>query len=73
MPHPVEQKRQETTLSVQRSDEYHEVISKVPSWLVRWGITVFFLILVMMVLGSYLIKYPDLVKVPFYLTSQQAP
>jgi len=73
MPHSVGRKEQEVESLVLRSDEYNEVISRVPSWLIRWGITVFFLMLVLMVLGSYLIKYPDIVKVPFHLTSQHAP
>ena len=30
-----------------RSSEVNEVLSKPPAWLIRWGITVFFFVLVM--------------------------
>ncbi len=56
-----------------RSEEVQELISQVPPWIMRWGITVFLAILVLLLAASYLIKYPDIVAAPFVLTSQDAP
>lgn len=60
-------------LRMQRSDELDEIISLPPSWIIRWGTTVFFIILLTLVLGSWLIHYPDLVQVPVQFTTFNAP
>ena len=45
-----------------RSSEVNEVLSQPPSWLVRWGITVFFFVLLILLGVSGFVEYPDLVK-----------
>jgi multidrug resistance efflux pump len=55
------------------SDEVEEIMGHVPRWIVRRGITVFFLILAMIATGSYFFKYPVVVSVPFELTTINAP
>jgi multidrug resistance efflux pump len=55
------------------SEEVHEIISRPPHWLVRWGITLFFALLMVLVAGCWLIKYPDIVATPFTLTATDAP
>jgi len=55
------------------SDEVKEIITEVPRWIVRWGTTVLFVVIVMFTVASWLIHYPDVVKAPFTLTSLQAP
>ena len=56
-----------------RSDEVQEILSHVPHWMIRWGITLIFL-LILMVLGlSYIIKYPDVVKPNAIVTTEQPP
>lgn len=56
-----------------RSDEVQEILSHVPHWMIRWGITLIFL-LILMVLGlSYIIKYPDVVKANAIVTTEQPP
>ncbi|MCF2491514.1 HlyD family secretion protein [Dyadobacter sp. CY347] len=55
------------------SEEVHEIISRPPNWLVNWGITLFFVLLVMLAFGSWWIRYPDVVMAPFTLTSTDAP
>ena len=56
-----------------RSEEAQEILSTVPGWIVRWGTTLFFLMIVGVVLMSYLLHYPDIIKAPFTLTSRNAP
>lgn len=60
------------SLSV-RSEEVQEIIGRPPHWIIRWGITIFFLVLVMVLVLSWLIKYPDIVGASFTLTSVNAP
>jgi hypothetical protein len=45
-----------------RSSEVNEVLSQPPSWLVSWGITVFFAIIALMIGVTWLVHYPDLIK-----------
>jgi hypothetical protein len=43
-----------------RSEEVQEIISHMPNWIVRWGITVIFASLVVLLSISWFIKYPDI-------------
>jgi len=43
------------------TEEVHDIITAPPSWIMRWGISVFFAVLVMVTGLSYFIRYPDLV------------
>lgn len=44
-----------------RSDEVQEIMSHVPHWMIRWGITLIFGIILMLIFMSWFIKYPDVV------------
>lgn len=43
------------------TEEVQDIITAPPSWIMRWGISVFFAVLVMVTGLSYFIRYPDLV------------
>lgn len=53
--------------------EMQEIISAPPPWIVRWGMSLFFLILVMLVGIAALIRYPDIVKAQLKINSENAP
>lgn len=55
------------------SDEAQEIIGSVPSWVVRWGITVVFVIFAGIVAGCYFIKYPQIVTAPITITTVNPP
>lgn len=55
--------------SLLRSKEIDEVIGRPPHWLIQWGISVFLTILVLVVILSYFIRYPETINLPFYLKS----
>ncbi|GGH03301.1 HlyD family secretion protein [Pedobacter zeae] len=55
------------------SEEVDEIITAVPSWIVRWGITLIFGILGSIVLLSSFIDYPDLVKTSLKVNCLNAP
>lgn len=44
-----------------------------PSWIIRWGITVFFVILVLIIIGSGFVKYPDIVHGVAHVTTLNPP
>lgn len=55
------------------SEEAQEIIGSVPSWVVRWGITVVFVIFAGIVAGCYFIKYPQIVTAPITITTVNPP
>lgn len=56
-----------------RSEEVHEIIGQVPGGLVRWGITVIFLVMLALLGVTWFIKYPDLLTAPVVITTTPAP
>ncbi|WP_273210926.1 HlyD family efflux transporter periplasmic adaptor subunit [Runella zeae] len=56
-----------------RSEEVEELITRIPHSLVRWGTTVIFLLVIAFFIGTWVIRYPDVVSAPFRLTSVNAP
>lgn len=56
-----------------RSEEVQEILSYVPHWMVRWGNTLFFLLIIMLVFISWFIKYPDVINAQVIVTTQIPP
>lgn len=56
-----------------RSEEVHEIMSHVPNWMIRWGISLFFGIIVLFLFLAWLIKYPDVIKGTATLTTSTPP
>ncbi|MEX2379428.1 MAG: HlyD family efflux transporter periplasmic adaptor subunit [Vicingaceae bacterium] len=56
-----------------RSDEVQEILSHVPNWMIRWGITLIFILILLGLLLSYIVKYPDVVEGQVVLTTEQPP
>lgn len=56
-----------------RSEEVQELLARPPRWLLRWGITVVFVLLLAVFAGAWLIRYPDLVRASFKLQALNAP
>lgn len=56
-----------------RSDEIQEFISNKPHFFIRWGTLLFFLILLLMTVLCWFIKYPDIVVCKASLTSINSP
>lgn len=55
------------------SEEVQEIITAVPSWLLRRGITLIFAVLISIVLLSAFIEYPDIVRTSLKVNSMNAP
>jgi multidrug resistance efflux pump len=56
-----------------RSEEVQEVLGSVPSWILRRGITLLALIVVVLLVGSWLFKYPEIISAPLFLTTVTPP
>ncbi|GHU62160.1 hemolysin [Bacteroidia bacterium] len=56
-----------------RSEEFQEILGSVPPWILRWGITVLAIVVVILLTGSAIIKYPDIVPAKITLTGSVPP
>jgi len=56
-----------------KSEELQEVLGAVPQWILRWGITVLAIIVFILLIGSAIIKYPDVIASQIVLTGSTPP
>jgi HlyD family secretion protein len=56
-----------------RSAELQEVMSGIPGSFLKWGLFLFFAIILILIGGSYFIKNPEIVTVPVVITTQNPP
>ncbi|MEL6562200.1 MAG: HlyD family efflux transporter periplasmic adaptor subunit [Bacteroidota bacterium] len=56
-----------------RSEEVQEILSEPPAWLIRWGITLVFGIVLTILFLSWIMEYPDVVPGQVVLTTETPP
>lgn len=56
-----------------KTEDVNELLTAVPKWLVRWGITMIFIIMVMALALSFFIKYPDTLSAKTIITTKNPP
>ena len=56
-----------------RSDEVQEILSYIPHWMIRWGITTIFVAIVALLVASWIIQYPDVILSRIVVTTQTPP
>nr|WP_299345941.1 HlyD family efflux transporter periplasmic adaptor subunit [Allomuricauda sp.] len=56
-----------------RSDQVKEVLGKTPGWMIRWGISLIFAIVLMLLIGSAVISYNDIIPANIVITSKNPP
>ncbi len=56
-----------------RSQEVQDIITQMPGWLLRWGITLIFVLFVGLLAVSWFIRYPDVIKASVVVTTNPAP
>lgn len=54
-----------------RSEEVQEILSKPPAWIIRWGITGIFLLTFLILILTFIIRYPDFVAATVVITTEQ--
>ncbi len=56
-----------------RSTEVQEILGQVPSWIVRWGIGLIFLVITAFIVGSFFFRYPEVINAPIVITTENPP
>lgn len=56
-----------------RSEEVQEILTRVPNWMIRYGNTVFLGLILMILLLSWFIKYPDIITSEALITTSIPP
>lgn len=56
-----------------RSEAVNEIMTTPPKWLVRWGTTLFFMLLIGLLVIANMVTYPDLIKGNLVITSVNYP
>ena len=56
-----------------RSDEMSEILGTPPKAIIRCGISVIGAIIILIVVGSAFIRYPDIIPIPITITTQSPP
>lgn len=56
-----------------RSEEVQELMGQVPTWILRWGITIVGFLLVGLMIGSCLFKYPETLSAELTITTLTPP
>lgn len=56
-----------------RSESVQDILTEPPHWMFRWGNTIIFLIFILILIMSYVVKYPEFVPAPIIVTSQNPP
>ncbi len=56
-----------------RSESVQDVLTRPPHWMIRWGNSVILIIILMVLLMSYFIKYPEFIPAQIVVTSQNPP
>jgi HlyD family secretion protein len=55
------------------SDPVNEIISRPPRRIIRWGTTAFFSVFILLLVLSWLIRYPDVVPASIEITTENPP
>lgn len=56
-----------------RCEEVQEILTRPPHALIRWGITVFFVVLALFFIGGCFFKYPDVITANITITTEHPP
>ena len=56
-----------------RSDEVQEILGHVPHWMIRWGITLIFVLILLLLFISWMVKYPDVISGEVKITTETPP
>jgi multidrug resistance efflux pump len=56
-----------------KTEEVNELLTAIPSWMIRWGITTVFILLLVILSLSFFIKYPDKLTAQSVITTINPP
>ncbi|MBI9064264.1 MAG: HlyD family efflux transporter periplasmic adaptor subunit [Marinilabiliaceae bacterium] len=55
------------------SEEVQEIMGQIPGWIIRCGLTLIFILVFTLLIGSYFFKYPEMVSAPLKITTYNTP
>ena len=67
------EKLTDSYLAEVRSEEVQEIVNRVPSWIVRWGTMLIFVVFLVSLTISWFVKYPDVLKAEVVITTTPVP
>jgi multidrug resistance efflux pump len=73
LPSSIENSDQQNILYQTRSEEVQEIMGRMPSWIVRYGIMLAGGILCLLLFGAYYIRFPDKTNANVVITSSNPP
>ncbi|MCC6448543.1 MAG: biotin/lipoyl-binding protein, partial [Chitinophagaceae bacterium] len=56
-----------------KTEDVNELLTAVPKWIIRWGVTMIFCIMISALALSYFIKYPDTLTAKATITTINPP
>jgi len=56
-----------------RSEAVQDILGRPPQWMIRWGITLIFVVIFGLFVGSYFFKHPDIVQAWVTVNSENLP
>lgn len=56
-----------------RSEEVQDILSRIPNWMIRWGSTLFFILILLILTIAWIIKYPDIIESDAVVTTHVPP
>lgn len=56
-----------------RSDEFQEIVQQSPRWMIRSGVSLISGILLLVVIGSYFFRYPDVINASIVVLTENPP
>lgn len=57
----------------QYSQDIKEIMGRIPGWMIRWGISLIFVLFVLVLAITYFVKYPEVILAPIQLTTVNPP
>ena len=55
------------------NEEVREIMKEIPGSIIRWGLAIIFLIFVSIIIGSYFLKFKEIVSAPLIITTTNPP
>lgn len=68
----MEQEKKATNIEL-RSDEFHVIVQQSPRWLIRSGVVLVLGVVLLMLVGSYFFRYPDVINADIVVLSENPP
>lgn len=56
-----------------RSEEIQDILTRAPRWMIRWGSLIIMIILALVLIFSFFIKYPDIISTEIIITTNIPP